>query len=376
MSKNSFLRKAAKGVANSIVEYAKDNALKNADKMSKDFLRNKVIPKVENWQENRATNNRLKDTAEIQKQFSIHDADDLTLHTVVAHERPIGMVKLHPTKDFVLTSSFDGRIKIWSIRTGKLLHTLTSDEKLFGFDISRSSNLVVATSLSSPKIYYWDLSTRETPVNSFNIPELASKVCFLGDEQMRFVYVYSTKYASNVHLWNVKEQQDEFKLQMSRVWGTHGSVSLTYQHQTGLLAVGDLNATIDIWDMHSRKSVHSLKGHVKGVRALASNANGNILFSGSEDTTIGVWNTQTGTEVTVLVGHEATIMGLAMSPDGKILASASSDKTVRLWNLEENICTVLQHNVTLSSVTFSRDGRTIIACGDSGELFFWKYSNA
>src|SRR5438477_12934997 len=69
------------------------------------------------------------------------------------------------------------------------------------------------------------------------------------------------------------------------------------------------------------------------ILCLAFSPNGNILASGEVDKKIRLWDAAAGKQIAVLEGHARQIAALTFSPDGETLYSASYDKTIRLWDV-------------------------------------------
>ena len=100
-----------------------------------------------------------------------------------------------------------------------------------------------------------------------------------------------------------------------------------------MLASGSVDHTIRLWSLPEGISLHSLEGHIAGVRCLAISPDGRVLASGSDDHTIRLWSLPDGVVLKTLKGHTAEVSCLAISPDGRVLASGGVDKAVRLWVL-------------------------------------------
>jgi WD40 repeat protein/transcriptional regulator with XRE-family HTH domain len=76
-----------------------------------------------------------------------------------------------------------------------------------------------------------------------------------------------------------------------------------------------------------------LTSHTGAVCSVAFSPDGKILATGNSDGTVRLWDVATHRQITTLTGHAGEVLSVAFSPDGKTLATGNSDGTVRLWNL-------------------------------------------
>lgn len=157
---------------------------------------------------------------------------------------------------------------------------------------------------------------------------------------------------------------------------TLGSVlSVAFSSDGQLLATGDANGQIYLWQVADSKQILTCEGHTSWVRSIAFSPNGEILASGSSDYSVKLWNVSNGQCLTTLKGHSDQVYSVTFSPDGKILVSGSEDLEVRVWDVifGRYLRTVHKHDSRVRSVVFSPDGQILVTCDQVIRL--WKASN-
>ncbi len=87
-----------------------------------------------------------------------------------------------------------------------------------------------------------------------------------------------------------------------------------------------------LWDVSTGRELGAFKGHGKGVSQVAFSRDGRLLASGSTDNSIRIWDVAARRELVTMVGHTANIESIDFSPDSKLLASTSDDGATLLWD--------------------------------------------
>lgn len=174
-----------------------------------------------------------------------------------------------------------------------------------------------------------------------------------------------------IHLWEIKNNQKNatFTGDISWVW------SLTFSPNGETLATGSDDHTVRIWDIKTGEYT-TLGEHDKSVRSVAYTPDSKYLASSSDDTTIRVWDIKTG-EYETLTGHTNSVWCVTFSPDGKLLASGSDDTTIRFWvrNTDTNQWEESQkfdgHNMSVRSIAFSSDGSKLASGSQDSTVRLW-----
>jgi predicted NACHT family NTPase len=138
----------------------------------------------------------------------------------------------------------------------------------------------------------------------------------------------------------------------TKIFGSVRSVIFSPDGQ--LLATGDSDGVVSLWEASSGREILTCKGHTNVVESVAFSPDGEILASGSYENTIKLWDVKTGECLKVLQGHTESVMSVTFNPDGNILASGSFDRTIRLWDIRTDECLkILQdHTKVVFSVAF------------------------
>ena len=152
-----------------------------------------------------------------------------------------------------------------------------------------------------------------------------------------------------------------------------GVMSVAFSPNGELLALGDTNGEIRLYQVSDWKQLLSCKGHTNWVVSLAFSPDGRTFASGSTDFTVKLWDINTGQCLQTLQEHDDEVWSVAFSPDGDTLVSGSDDQTIKLWSVQTGECkrTFQGHTSWVCSVAFSKDGQTLVSGSDDHTVRLW-----
>ncbi|OVA10083.1 WD40 repeat [Macleaya cordata] len=199
------------------------------------------------------------------------------------HAGPIYSATFSPLGDFILSSSSDSTIRLWSTKL--------------------NANLVCYKGHNYP---VWDVQF--SPFGH---------------------YFASSSHDRTARIWSMD------RIQPLRIMAGHLSdVDCVQWHANcNYIATGSSDKTVRLWDVQSGECVRIFIGHRSMILSLAMSPDGRYMASGDEDGTIMMWDLSSGRCVTPLTGHTSCVWTLDFSGEGSFLASGSADCTVKLWDV-------------------------------------------
>lgn len=267
----------------------------------------------------------------------------------------------------MVTGSDDGTARVWDVKTGECLRTLSDKNMGPVYSVSwLSPGAFLATASEDKLIRFW---VAETVVRRYDEHQDAvTSVVWDGDDGL-----VSGSRDKSVKIWDFKMDKSIYTLR---------------EHNAGVTSVavgprvvsGSADGVIKIWNMHTGKSDQTLTEHKDAVRSLSFSSNGALMASTSLDNKVIIWNTKNwqpihayysvnpkegfssscfapdgnrlavgllvsntvhvlGARSGVLYknieghSHESSVETVAFSPDGTTLVSGSADNTARAWDI-------------------------------------------
>jgi len=86
---------------------------------------------------------------------------------------------------------------------------------------------------------------------------------------------------------------------------------------------------IAVFDLVTKKLLHTLEGHALPIRSLAFSPDSTKLLTGSDDGHIKLYDVVHATVLATMSGHTSWVLSVAFSPETEHFVSGSSDGCVK-----------------------------------------------
>ncbi|KAG9780413.1 WD40 repeat-like protein, partial [Aureobasidium melanogenum] len=221
---------------------------------------------------------------------------------------------------FVVTTG--ARVQLYSVKTQKLLKTITRfDDTAYGAE-ARYDGRVLAAGDETGAIQVFDVNSRAI-----------------------------------LKTW--KEQKQAVRC-----------VKWSPQESTALLSCGD-DRTVRLWDLPSESSVETFRGHQDYVRtgSFIPGQSNNLLVSGSYDQTVRLWDPRTPTGIVMTFKHIGSVEDVLCMPSGTaILASAENQIAVLDIVAGKPLHMIKNHQKTVTSLSLASNGSRVVSGALDGHM--------
>ncbi len=131
-------------------------------------------------------------------------------------------------------------------------------------------------------------------------------------------------------------------------------LSVAFSPDGKLLATGDVNHEIHVWQVADGKQLLTCKVDEGWVWSVAFSPNGRLLAGGANGS-VHLWDIQTGQCLQMLQGYSDRVFSLSFSPDGRLLATGSEDHLVKVWDVKTGqlLNSLSGHTNEVRSVAFA-----------------------
>lgn len=281
--------------------------------------------------------------------------------TILRHGGSVWAVKFSPVDASLVASAGNtNTIKLWDLRNDTVSTLRGHTQPVISIAFSPDGQLI-ASGGDDWTFRLWDVRTQQNIATLEDVTDRIrwriKEVAFSPDGQRL------ATAGRHLKLWDVDTQTEIAMFQHAEyVW------ALAFSPDGQLLAAGDGEGTVKIWDIQERQAIAQLDGDAVRVDTLTFSPDGRTLASAGYDGQIKLWTTSDWSLIGTLQ-NRGTAYTLEFSLDGKALVSTGY-AAVTLWSVEsgEELISLTGHSAWVQGADFSPDGKTLVSGGDDGTV--------
>ncbi|KAK4056041.1 hypothetical protein OIO90_003036 [Microbotryomycetes sp. JL221] len=230
------------------------------------------------------------------------------LGSQIGDTRSLSSLRFSPDSSLLLTSSWTGTAKVWSVPACKEIKTVRAHKERIGgvawhpqATLSQTKTaLNFATGAADNDIKLWAL---EGDAALQTLSGHSARVCRIAFHPSGR-YLGSASYDGTWRLWDAERGGEELLLQEGHSKEVY---AIAFQNDGALACTGGLDAIGRVWDLRSGKTAMVLDGHMRDILAIDFAPNGHQIATGSNDDTIRIWDMRSLKSISTIPAHNSTI---------------------------------------------------------------------
>ena len=264
-----------------------------------------------------------------------------------------------------VAGNFDQTIKLWNTSTGDVVREINGQNiQILLIAFSPDSKTIVG-STTDKMIKIWDAQTGKEIHTFVEHKYYISAVAFSSNGEK----LASGDRSGTVCLWNALTGN------LIKILSGHTNhiPEIAFSPDANEVALASYDRTIKLFDISAGKGIRILSGNALPIQTFAYSPNGKQLVSGDLGGSVKLWDTQTNQEIKSFEGHSGIIQSVAFSPNGKLVASAGQDRSIKIWEVGtgREVRNLIADEIDVQSISFSPDGKMIVSGGGDDLVKLW-----
>lgn len=240
------------------------------------------------------------------------------------HTLGVNSAVISPAGRFVASSGEDQVIKLWDVKTGRLIRNVTRVPR---------------------EVKYW-------------------RVVALSLDGRKLLAIESDQ----LKLWDTSKGTALLSLPNSSSGDNGGAAEISADGRRVAAIVQ--NGAVRIYDADTGKEAKSLAGHAGPVGAVAFSPDGRRIVTGGQDRTVRIWDAISGQPLRSLQGAGEPMTAVAFTKDARHVFSHGGSE-LRLWNAETGALVWQHADKEMTAASMAPDGRRVLIERKPGPIEIW-----
>ena len=273
---------------------------------------------------------------------------DQTLQVIYSGTDIIDVLAVSPDASWLACGSSNSSIRMIPLKGNNIGYSMEGHKGGIKSLIFSYDGKYLYSAALDGKVLKWDIAAR----TSKNVATGSMEITAI-DISSKGNYLAGISTDGNVVVWNPEQNSDNFRIETA---GKNIKV-VRFNPGNNLLALGDANGTIELWDIDLHKKLSEVKAHNGQINDIQFNAVLKQMATSGDDKKLKIFNIKDPSDLTeppvTLADNEGFVLVMQFSPDGQMIISGESAGDNNLIGrpshsdyLVRDICNLISRNMT------------------------------
>jgi len=242
-------------------------------------------------------------------------------------EYPEVVICFSPDNNYILTGNYDRSLKLWDIRSEKVVNRYYGHELMTrSIDFHPSGNIIVSGGWDNT-LRFWHTPTALNIMNVEITNQCIRAVAFSNDGN----YVACTGYDQYLRVFDLKKNEEKFNVLASN----YPLEVLAYSPDNNFIVTTGIEKIISLWDANNGKLIKKSKPFKKQIRHLSFSPDGKYLIVCGDEQEIKILEIPSLKIIYKFIAHNNKVINAFFTLDGKFLISCGEDNEIKIWTLSQ-----------------------------------------
>jgi WD40 repeat protein len=297
------------------------------------------------------------------------DGDNRNFTEVYSGEKVIEILAVNSDASWLAAGEGNSSIHMIPLKEGGVRYKLIAHTaRINSLNFSSDGNFLYSASLDG-RVLKWDLNAR----TCINVTLAGTNIVTI-DISSGSKYIAGINSENNVVLWNPENNQDHFRIETER----KNINVIRFKPDDTILAIGDLEGFVELWDVNSRERISAVKAHTAQVNDIRFNNIPGQMATAGNDRSVRIYDVRNMSDLSeppvIIPDNDGFVVAIQFSPDGKSIVSGTNEGENNLVSrlthsdyLVKDICSLMTRNMTQDewNTFVGRDIPYELTCADS-----------
>jgi len=274
--------------------------------------------------------------------------DNHTFREIYSGEKVIEILAVNPDASWLAAGETNSSVHMIPLKEGGVKYKLSAHtDRINSLNFSSDGSFLYSASLDG-RVLKWDLNEKTcTNVTPAGTGIITVDISSEGE------YFAGISSQNRVIVWNPENNQDHFMIETGR----KRINVIRFMPDNRILALGDPEGFVELWDVASKERISAVKAHTSKVNDIRFSRIRQQMATAGEDRSVRIYNVRNVADLSeppvIIADNEGAVTTIQFSPDGQSIISGTNKGRNNLVSrlthsdfMVRDICSLVTRNMT------------------------------